>query len=284
MPNVPKAEAGSPEAGVVVRLTKIAKWIRDDVRGVATSLIEATATVAVGAVLAGVAVGGAIDAINDSKVQAAIGDVSSIGQGVITFYKDNAFFPLYHNGQLTGSGDGFYDDLVSENGTYPTDTTRNPATLVSQWNIPSAGNAWSGIAGFFGHTPNTPKHDTIEGHLIRNQIGGLSATGTGTYYPLRGFYAGDPQRGWAGPYISSLPKTDPWGNKYIINVRELHAGHLLDPAYDSTHERAVNDQMPMPKMAVIVLSAGPNRTIETPAEQQFDTFMAMGDDIVFRIK
>jgi hypothetical protein len=42
-------------------------WLKD-ARGVATSLIEATATIAVGAVLAGVAVGGAIDAINDSFV------------------------------------------------------------------------------------------------------------------------------------------------------------------------------------------------------------------------
>src|SRR5438094_4215448 len=94
----------------------IANWIRDS-KGVATSLIEATATVAVGAVLAGVAVGGAIDAINNSKVQAAIGDVSAIGQGVITFYKDNAFFPLFADGQKTGAGDTFYGFLVSENGT-----------------------------------------------------------------------------------------------------------------------------------------------------------------------
>src|SRR6266850_7525109 len=100
----------------------IEKCIKD-AKGVATSLIEATATVAVGAVLAGVAVGGAIDAINDSKIQAAIGDVSSIGQGIITFYKDNAFFPLFKDGNRTGSGDSFFDDLVSENGTYPTDST-----------------------------------------------------------------------------------------------------------------------------------------------------------------
>src|SRR5437016_13750650 len=94
-------------------IKQIINWLRDS-RGVATSLIEATATVAVGAVLAGVAVGGAIDAINDSKIQAAIGDVSSIGQGTITFYKDNAFFPLYKEGNKTGSGDDFFDDLVSE--------------------------------------------------------------------------------------------------------------------------------------------------------------------------
>src|SRR5205823_9966851 len=100
---------------------QLAIWIKD-AKGVATSLIEATATVAVGAVLAGVAVGGAIDAINDSKIQAAIGDVSSIGQGVITFYKDNSFFPLFKEGQKTGADDSFYEVLVSENGTYPSES------------------------------------------------------------------------------------------------------------------------------------------------------------------
>src|SRR5437899_6215717 len=101
---------------------QIEKWFKDS-KGVATSLIEATATVAVGAVLAGVAVGGAIDAINNSKVQAAIGDVQAIGTGVIGFYKDNAFFPLFTEGNKTGAGDPFYGFLVAENGTYPTDST-----------------------------------------------------------------------------------------------------------------------------------------------------------------
>src|SRR5437667_2975320 len=78
-------------------IKQIINWLQDS-KGVATSLIEATATVAVGAVLAGVAVGGAIDAINNSKVQAAIGDVQAIGTGVISFYKDNAFFPLLTDG------------------------------------------------------------------------------------------------------------------------------------------------------------------------------------------
>src|ERR1700740_2977364 len=117
------------------RIREIVNWLRDN-KGVATSLIEATATVAVGAVLAGVAVGGAIDAINDSKIQAAIGDVSSIGQGIITFTKDNAFFPLFKDGKKTGSGNQFFYDLVSENGTYPTDTS--PGT---HWGVPTAGSA-----------------------------------------------------------------------------------------------------------------------------------------------
>jgi hypothetical protein len=244
-----------------------------DAKGVATSLIEATATIAVGAVLAGVAVGGAIDAINDSKIQAAIGDVSSVGQGVITFYKDNAFFPLFKGGDKTGAGDTFFEDLVSENGTYPTDDT---AVLgVSNWGVPAnseSATPWA-TTGYFGHMPDYDKHDTLEGHLIRNKLAGIAST---EKYPLRGSYTGDPQRGWAGPYIASLPKTDPWGNKYMINVRYLHSGFL----------RTLPGSGPgsLPKIAVIVISAGPNRTLETAANQQFDQFSASGDDIVFRIK
>jgi len=256
---------------------KIANWLKDS-KGVATSLIEATATVAVGAVLAGVAVGGAIDAINNSKVQAAIGDVSAIGQGMITFYKDNAFFPLFVDGQKTGGGDQFYGFLVSENGTYPTDSS---ITSSVGWDIPSSTDtqSWpSTFTGFFGHKPNytVAGHASIEGHLIRNQLGEPVAPGTGPSYPLRGSYIGDPQRGWAGPYITSMPKTDPWGDKYLINVRNLHAGYLKNFAGGSSSA--------LPKLAVIVISAGPNRNIETRVDQSFDNFAAAGDDIVFRIK
>ena len=252
-------------------LRRLGRWLKD-AKGVATSLIEATATVAVGAVLAGVAVGGAIDAINDSKIQAAIGDSSVIGQGVVSFYTDNSFFPVFKDGNQTGSGDTFFQDLVSENGTYPTDSS--PGKF---WGIPTTPPVWD-ETGFFCHKPDYSLHDTIEGHLVKNELG-RNAT---KFYPLRGTYSGDTRRGWAGPYVGTLPKTDPWGNKYLINIRELHTGHLLDTAFAGTH--GANGPGNVPKVAVIVLSAGPNRTIETSAEQRFDDFVAFGDDIIFRIK
>ena len=248
-------------------------------RGIATSLMEATATVSVGAVLAGVAIGSAIDAINDSKIQAAIGDVSSIGQGVITFYKDNAFFPLFQAGQTTGADDPYFKILVSENGTYPTEPTVGGVDL--HWAL-SAGHSgdWSNSAeGLNGHRPDYSNHGSIEGHLIRNVLDNpVGHSGNSREYPLRGSYVGDPQRGWAGPYVAVLPKTDPWGDKYLINVQELHSKHLL------TSHSALGGPGALPKIAVIVLSAGPNRTIETRADQQFDDFNAIGDDIVFRVK
>src|SRR6266850_1575052 len=244
---------------------KIAKWIRDS-KGVATSLIEATATVAVGAVLAGVAVGGAIDAINNSKIQAAIGDASAIGTGLITFYKDNSFFPLFVNGQKTGGGDEFYGFLVSENGTYPTDSSPS-VTGAPNWSVGTGTTTWEGVAGYFGHRPDyipgATGHATIEGHLIRNILG--DPTVAVASYPLRGQYIGDPNRGWAGPYITSLPKTDPWGDKYIINVRNLHAGYLTTLVPSGTA---------LPNLAVIVISAGPNRNIETGVDQPFNSFAA----------
>jgi len=86
---------------------------------------------------------------------------------------------------------------------------------------------------------------------------------------------GDPQKGWAGPYVIALPKTDPWGDKYIINVRNLHSGYLKTLSGSSSR---------LPKLAVIVLSAGLNRNIETRVDQSFDSFSAAGDDVVFRVK
>jgi len=237
-------------------------------------LIEATTTIAVGAVLAGVAVGGALDAINNAQAQAAIADVSSIGQGVLTFYQNNSFFPLYKDGSLTGSGDPFFHQLVSENGTYPTDSVARLPGGLNTWNIPETPQGWT-EPNRSGHKPDYSLHDTIEGHLVRNILGNDQSKS----YRLQGDFSGDPQRGWNGPYISSLPLTDPWGNKYMINVRELHAGHLLDPQFHSG-----GGPGNLPKIAVVVISAGPNRTIETSAEQQFDRFSVEGDDIVFRIK
>jgi hypothetical protein len=255
------------------RLTdRLVRFIRDD-RGVATSLIEATATVAVGAVLAGVAVGGAIDVINDSKIQAAISDVQVIGQSVITFYKDNSFYPVFRSGTATGPADDYFNNLASRNGTYPTDQTLT-------WDIPAAPVPYDSAASVFGHQLG-PNDDSIEGHLIANQLGlatldaGLTFT-SAERYPARGDYTGDPQRGWNGPYIGTLTKTDPWGTKYLINVRKLHVRHF--------QEEPVLDNTTLPSIAVIVLSAGPNRAIETPDDQFGQFFQANGDDIVYRIK
>src|SRR5437868_9314325 len=89
-----------------------------DARGVATSLIEATATIAVGTVLAGVAINGGLDAIDHAKIEAAKSDVAVLGQAMMNFFKDNTFFPIYRDGTKTGPDDDNFVALVSEDGTY----------------------------------------------------------------------------------------------------------------------------------------------------------------------
>jgi len=261
-------------------LKRFASWLRNS-KGVATSLVEVTATVAIGATLASVAVGSALDAIDNSKVQAAVADVSAIGQGIITFYKDNSFFPLFVNGRHNSVTDNFFGFLVSENGAYPTDNSliASSGGGGATWDIQTNPLKWL-AAGYFGDMPDYQPngHASIEGHLVTNVLGNpvTSPSGAaGNFYPPRGSYVGDPQKGWAGPYVIALPKTDPWGDKYIVNVRNLHSGYLKTLSGSSSR---------LPKLAVIVLSAGPNRNIETRVDQSFDSFSAAGDDIVFRIK
>lgn len=239
--------------------------------GIATSLMEATATVSVGAVLAGVAIGSAIDAINDSKVQASIADLQAIGQGVVTFYKDNFFFPGFRRSLETSPTDEIFDVLVSENGTYPREAAG------TNWNLSTRALPWTDNI-HFGEQP-LPSHDSIENQLVENTI----QNDVNNRFKLRGSYVGDPARGWSGPYVASLPKTDSWGNKYLINIRELHVRHLTDPAFNSIHQN-FQSESGVVKTAAFVISAGPNRLLETPSEQSGDAFKAFGDDILFRIK
>ena len=240
-------------------------------RGIATSLMEATATVSVGAVLAGVAIGSAIDAINDSKVQAAVADLQAIGQGITTFYKDTYLFPGYRISDETSPTNDIFDVLVSENGTYPKETPG------MNWTITATPTQWNDDF-HFGEQP-LPHHDSIENQLVENTIN----SDLGNRFTIRGGYRGDPARGWSGPYVTALPKTDPWGNKYLVNIREAHVRHLSDASFASIHENFTVEGNII-KTALFIISAGPNRTLDTNSEQSADGFRPMGDDILFRIK
>ncbi|MFQ5881986.1 MAG: type II secretion system protein GspG [Candidatus Methylomirabilales bacterium] len=89
--------------------------------------------------------------------------------------------------------------------------------------------------------------DDLDNHL---QFNILIA---GSSYPTTGEFA------WRGPYLTETP-TDPWGNQFIINVKWLQPGAT--------------------EHVVWVLSAGPNRIIETTFSQS----SLAGDDIGFRLR
>ncbi len=78
-------------------------------------------------------------------------------------------------------------------------------------------------------------------------------------YPTTG------RRAWRGPYMEKLT-ADPWGSKYMANVE------FLKPA-------EVGATKP-----VFVISAGPNKLVETVFDQAGPGIARGGDDIIFRIK
>jgi prepilin-type N-terminal cleavage/methylation domain-containing protein len=82
------------------------------------------------------------------------------------------------------------------------------------------------------------------------------------------------QFGWNGPYFSSEIGPDPWGNRYLVNIG------LIDT---SPGAATLSGQ---PKLAVWVLSAGPNGVIETPFSLSIlnTTSAAFGDDLAVRIQ
>lgn len=80
-------------------------------------------------------------------------------------------------------------------------------------------------------------------------------------------------QGWNGPYMSKIPAADPWGDKYLVNI-----GY-------ATSQGAASANLPTGRRpAVFVISAGPNRSIETKFLQAADEFVEGGDDEIFRIQ
>jgi prepilin-type N-terminal cleavage/methylation domain-containing protein len=123
--------------------------------------------------------------------------------------------------------------------------------LVSQGNVPSEDLAspWTtGVAG------------SLSDQLVTNAPG----------YALR---SATSQFGWNGPYFSSELMADPWGNRYAVNVALVD----LSPGAATVGGQA--------KMAVWVLSAGPNGIIETPFAASILTAVRPGgDDIGTRVQ
>ena len=78
-------------------------------------------------------------------------------------------------------------------------------------------------------------------------------------------YSTSGRRAWKGPYLES-DQADPWGSQYYANVIYLQSIYI-NATYPS-----------------IVLSAGPNKLIETQYSQTGPGITIGGDDIVFRLK
>jgi len=139
---------------------------------------------------------------------------------------------------------------IAQNGGPGTPANRLQV-LVSEGNVPleDVASLWTtGVAG------------SLTDQLVINAPG----------YALR---SPTSQFGWNGPYFSSQLMADPWGNRYAINVALVD----LSPGAATVSGQA--------KMAVWVLSAGPNGIVDTPFASSILTAVRPGgDDIGTRIQ
>lgn len=220
--------------------------VKDD-RGIATSLLETVVVIAIVAVLSSVALGAAMGHLEDAKLSRAMADAEVIGISIHSFMNDTGLAPAFKNGNAHGPEDGIFSVLETAGS--------DPGIVTSlHWPMEAA------------------KHDRIENHLVMN-----TPAVTGTPYLRMGQISYARFKGWNGPYTAKMPSSDPWDDKYFVNVQLLTPKGVQDEQGSltlGTGQRA----------AVFVISAGPNRQLETRFDQAADAFVAGGDDIVFRIQ
>lgn len=100
--------------------------------------------------------------------------------------------------------------------------------------------------------------DTIKNHLTTNTPGGLVANRYRTVIDV-----GFTEFAWRGPYMTAPITADPWGNRYMSNVAFLDP-NPEDPTAVLGTPVAIANQLEWVVQPTVVLSAGPDKTVDTP--------------------
>jgi type II secretory pathway pseudopilin PulG len=222
-----------------------ARSVRNE-SGVATSLLEAALVIAIVAIVSTMALVAAMRHLDEAKSGRAAGDTETIGISIQSFMHDTGWAPVFKSGDARGPQDDIFYLLQSDGSDPIFGASLNWPTMDSQ-------------------------RDRLENQLIKNSPGG-----TGAAYPRIGQISYNRLKGWNGPYTTGMPSSDPWGDRYFVNIQ------LLSPKGIQADSNLTLGTGQRP--AVFVVSAGPNRQIETKFDQVAEAFVAGGDDVVFRIQ
>ena len=225
-----------------------ARQVLTDSRGLATSLLETVLVVAIAAILSSMAIVASINKVEDARLARAIADTNAIGVAIHTFMHDTGFAPAFKRGTAHGPNDEIFRMLESD-GSDP------------------------GVEASLHWPTEATDRDRFENHLSKNQPGGNTAFA----YARMGEISYARTNGWNGPYFSSMPSSDPWGNRYLANVQ------LLTPKGVQMASGSLTLGVGQ-RAAVFVISAGPDRILDTNFLQTADGFIPGGDDIIYRIQ
>jgi type II secretory pathway pseudopilin PulG len=243
---------------------------RADARGF--TLVEVAIILMVLSVLSLVLLPGMGSYLRDARLARARTDVVAIQRAVLRFLEDTgeAVFRCVGNGNRDTSEGG------SEDASNP-DPYYTLEMLISDGDTPDGegdvGDSWRWREPWSGHPV-----DTLANHLVTNTPGNewwaryRTPDDLRTGAPSRQFaFASQQGMGarfaWRGPYVSGRVGSDPWGNRYAVNVQ------YLDPVADS----ATGDDAGY-LYDVFVLSAGPDEEVDTPFS--IDGVSAGDDDLI----
>jgi type II secretory pathway pseudopilin PulG len=242
------------------------------------SLVEATIILAVMATLSAIMAPTISDWIGSARLTRAHEDSQNIAQAIQSF--------------ITDTGESKFLRVAKGSGTagQPPADRLDPHRvdlLVGDGDIAPLGPGVSGET-FWTQAVNDAAVDTLVNHLVENTPGSSSANryrtpsdiatggGGGNIDFARSESGGfNAPYSWRGPYIKGPVDPDPWGYRYAVNVA------FLDPSPQGTVSGVTTGfaLADYPRLDVFVLSAGPDREIDTRSAQ--DGAVPGDDDILF---
>ena len=186
--------------------------------------------------------------IEDGNIRRTQVEVGRLAVAINKMFVDTGRWPFYADGDGTGGYTSGTDAALLTSNAVCSGGNCTDATLPTDG---TGGEAWA---------LGSSKLDSIANHLITNTPFG--STDANKDYNTTGLKA------WGGPYVDQVPPMDPWQRSLLVSVRNL------DPsvAYGSLKW-------------VVVISAGPNGTLETSPETLMTANpVAAGDDILARVR
>lgn len=243
------------------------------------SLLEATIILAVLSTLTAVLAPTIGDFVQDSRDVKVKADAELIGTAVMRVLADTGEIAIVMDGNATPA-------VFSTNP--PSHLTTNRVNmLVSDGSIPTILAGQTRAAGTDWDDPlvgvGTGVAQTIEAHLILNTPSGNTINRYRTAADMNLPNNFDPVDGgsfnaefaWRGAYLQGPVGSDPWGNRYAVNVEFLAKSTGAGVGVSGS----IND--------VFVLAVGRDGVADTPFETQLtagrDGATALGDDVIYVI-
>lgn len=235
------------------------------------TLVEVSIILTVLTVLSMILLPGIGNYLRDARLARARGDLAAIAAAIDRFLEDTGeqAFRCYGNGKRETTGSSAFDPSSP-------DPWYVVGMLVSDGDTPDAGapdDVWRWREAVDGHVV-----DTMANHLVQNTPGNdrsaryrtpedLFTRASSDQFAFQTQVGMNARFAWRGPYLTAPVRSDPWGNRYAVNVT------YLDPGSDSSEWNRhgwIQD--------VFVLSAGPDEEVDTPFE--IDGVTPGDDDLI----